>query len=302
MAYHLDYRPKTFEEFLGNESVVKVLKSLLSKVKHPHSYLFYGEPGCGKTTLARIIGNYLKCNETDILEINISDNRGIDTARSIIEKCHTAPMFGDRMLIILDEVHKSTNDFQNAMLKILEEPPTHVYFVLCTTEPVKVLKTVRSRCSEYEVNRLYPKEIRVLIEKVVSNEKLKLTEDQQNKIEECADGCPRTILMFLEKIKELNDEEIEQSILSFKGEKEEVIMLCRRLMKKDSSWETIAKTIKKIEEEPETVRRAILGYCSAILLKEKNVRAALIIDCFKDNFYDSGKAGLIAACYEVVVG
>jgi DNA polymerase-3 subunit gamma/tau len=302
MSYHTDYRPKTFDDFLGNDSLVKSLKSLLSKEKHPHTYMFHGESGCGKTTLARIIANYLKCNESDVFEVNMSNNRGIDTARSIIERCELSPMFGNTMVIILDEVHKSTNEFQNAMLKVLEDTPKNIYFILCTTDPHKVLLTVRNRCTQFEVSKLTASNLEKLLNVVIKNEKLKIEKDIINKIVNKSEGCSREALILLEKVKDLSIDELDKSIDNFSIEKEEIISLCRRLINKSSSWKMIAASLSKIQDEPETVRRAVLGYCSAVLLKEENARAFLILDYFKDHFYDSGKAGLIHACYGVVCG
>jgi DNA polymerase III gamma/tau subunit len=302
MSYHLDYRPNSFDNYLGNKATVKSLKALLSKDNHPHSYLFYGESGCGKTTLARIVASFVGCTDTDIQEINMSNNRGIDTAREIIERCHLSPMFSQKMIIILDEVHKSTNEFQNAMLKVLEEPPKHVYFILCTTDPNKLIPTVRKRCTPYEIKKLNADETKALLAKIVKDEKIKVSNVILDKITKKVDGCPRDSLVLLEKVKDLDEDEVDNAIIDFSSEKEEIISLCRRLLKPDTSWNMLANALSKITDEPEAVRRAVLGYCSAVLLREANSRAALIIDCFKGHFYDSGRAGLIAACYEVICG
>jgi DNA polymerase III gamma/tau subunit len=231
----------------------------------------------------------------------MSNNRGIDTAREIIERCQLSPMFSQKMIVILDEVHKSTNEFQNAMLKVLEEPPKHVYFILCTTDPNKLISTVRKRCTPYEIKKLTDNETKELLTKIVKDEKIKVSDIILDKITKKVDGCPRDSLVLLEKVKDLDEEEVDNAIIDFSSEKEEIISLCRRLVK-GCSWNMLANALTKVTDEPETVRRAVLGYCSAVLLREENSRAALIIDCFKNNFYDSGKAGLIAACYEVICG
>jgi len=301
MAYHLDYRPSSFDNYLGNKATVKSLKALLSKEKHPHTFLFCGESGCGKTTLARIVASFVGCAEADIVEVNLSNNRGIDTAREIIERCQLSPMFGSKIVYILDEAHKSTNEFQNAMLKVLEESPKHVYFILCTTDPNKLIPTVRKRCTPYEIKKLTENETKELLTKIIKDEKIKVSDIVLEKIIKKVDGCPRDSLVLLEKVKDLDEDEVDNAIIDFSNEKEEIISLCRRLLK-GCSWNMMANALSKVTDEPETVRRAILGYCSAVLLKEENSRAALIIDCFKSHFYDSGKAGLIAACYEVICG
>src|SRR3990170_5894136 len=103
MPLQLSYRPKNLEEFFGNENIKESLKSILSREDKPHTILLSGPSGCGKTTLARIIANMLKCSEMDLAQYNISDMRGIDTAREIIASCQFEPLYGDIRVIILNE-------------------------------------------------------------------------------------------------------------------------------------------------------------------------------------------------------
>lgn len=303
MPYHIDYRPKDFIEYLGNENVKKSIQGLLEKENHPHTYLLYGESGCGKTTLARIMAAKLNCHNLDVFEINMSNNRGIDTARDLIDKAYLSAFHGKNKMYILDEVHKSTNEFQNAILKILEDTPKNTYFVLCTTEPNKILKTVRNRCSQFEIKKLDNDEIESLIEHISDLENIKNVPEIKKIIIKQSKGCARQALILLEKIASmgaLDIEEIIESNFIFNEEKEEIITLCRRLLDSDS-WRKIARILKNLEDDPEKIRRAVLGYCSAVLLNTDNPRAALIIEYFKDNFYDSGKAGLISACYNIFI-
>src|SRR3989304_2450876 len=157
MGSNIKFRPKDLSDIIGNRSIVTSLESILQSKDRPHAFLFTGKQGCGKTTLARILCKRLECSDHDLIEINISNNRGIDTARDIIQFAYVKPLDGRSRVYLLDEVHKSTNDFQNAILKVMEEPPEHLYFILCTTEPQKLLKTVISRCTEYVVSPLAPK-------------------------------------------------------------------------------------------------------------------------------------------------
>lgn len=297
MASNIKFRPKDFDEFIGNKETVESLQAVLKDP--PHLFMFTGPSGCGKTTLARIISNKLGCADFDFKEINISDNRGIDTARDIIQTAYLKPMAGKTKVYMLEECHKATVEFQNAMLKIFEEPPSFVYFILTTTEPKKLIDTIHSRASTFSVNPLNPKRIKRIIDTVSEKEKITISSEVIEKIIKDCDGSPRKALVMYDQIKGLNKEAQLAAVLSIEKNERAVIDLCRALLEK-KSWNIISGILKGLDEEPEKIRRAVLGYASSILLNKDSKQAALIIDCFKDNYYDSGKAGLVYSCYQVI--
>ena len=133
------HRPKTLARVVGNKSTVEALRSMLEARTLPHTLLFHGPSGTGKTTLARIVKNELGCLPTDFHEHNSSDFRGIDFIRELRSKVNLAAA-GPCRVWIIDECHQLTRDAQNAALKILEDTPSHVYFFLCTTDPQKLIK------------------------------------------------------------------------------------------------------------------------------------------------------------------
>lgn len=297
MPLHLDYRPKDFDEFVENKGIVDSLKNLITKEDRPHTYLFTGNSGTGKTTLARILANKLKSK--DITEINSSNNRGIDTARDIISMMQYKPLQGEIKVYIIDEVHNTTKDWQQAMLKPLEDAPKHVYFFLCTTEPEKLITALKSRCAIFHTQPLKRHTISTYLKNICKKENINLSENVINEITDNCDGALRQALITLDQVREADEENISEIIRQSKIEEQQIINLCRRLLKSNVTWKQIAKTIKGIEAEPEKVRRAVIGYMSSVLLNDENDLAALILDCFKDNFYNTGKGGLILACYEV---
>lgn len=303
MPLQNDYRPSCLEEIYGNDHIKSSLESIFAREKDfPHAYLFHGVSGTGKTTLGRIIANLLKCSSSDLYEYNTANMRGIDTVREIDQNCRYAPMNGKTKVYILDEVHRTTVDFQNALLKLLEDTPSHVYFILCTTEPNKLLKTIHTRCSTYQTKLLLNAQMKQLLNDVLVSESIDdFSEAITKKIIEKAEGCPRQALVLLDQVIDITNEETALSAIdSFTGENAEFIEICRLLVDRTDKdkWDKIRKMITNVDEEPETIRRITLGYLSKVLLSSKsNDRIADMISCFVESWYYSGKGGMIQSFY-----
>jgi DNA polymerase III gamma/tau subunit len=299
LPLHLKYRPETFDEFIGGGKELAGLKSILAREEgRPHTFLFSGPSGCGKTTLARIVKTELKCSDRDFKELNMSNTRGIATIREMVINCQYAPVDGPNKIYLLDECHKLTGDAQNAILKILEDTPKHVYFVLCTTEPNKLLKTIITRCTKFKVFSQRKNDIRKLIESVLEQEEVTdFPEDAIKEIASVAEGCPREALVILDSVIDIEDqEELSESIINYSVRQAAVLDLCRDLLA-NKSWKVIGGVLRNIDDEPEKVRYAVLGYMNSVLMKKENPQAAKIILNFMDSFMYSGKAGLTYACY-----
>jgi DNA polymerase-3 subunit gamma/tau len=304
MPLHIDYRPDGWDQFVGNEGAVAALRNVLGKPDRPHSYLFQGPTGCGKTTLARIMATELGCDGRDLVELNAAEARGIDAAREIISRMQYKPGFGKVRVFILDEAHRATVDFQNALLKPMEEPPVHVYFALCTTEPDKVLKTIRGRCSIVEVRLLTDDEMAAFLDEVAGAEgQTPLPDAVMDEVLKAAQGHPRDALVLMEQVLGLATEpEMLAAVRSAGVDERQVIELCRALLK-GSKWSRVADILAGIDADPEKVRRAVLGYCSTVLLGKDDgmhAQAALVMDCFREPTYDLGRPGIVLACYEAV--
>lgn len=299
MPLHLSHRPRKLEDVLGNESTVKAIAATLAREDRPHTWLLHGPSGCGKTTLARIIARSLSCSKMDFHEINTADFRGIDTARDLIRQMPLKPMNGPVRVWLIDEAHQLSKDAQNALLKALEDTPAHVHFVLATTDPDKLIATVRNRCSSFEVKALSDEQLIDLMESALDDKKV--PQEVLEQIASDALGSPRAALVVLDKIMNLPADEMAEAAAQVAQEKSEVIALCRAIMKR-AKWPEVAKIIKTCEAEPESIRRAVRGYFAAVVLNSGDERAYLVMDAFSKPFYDDGRNMLVMACYEAVKG
>lgn len=300
MNLYLKYRPKTFDEMIGNRETIESLEKLMLKEDRPHSYLFTGESGTGKTTAARICANMLGVKTTSIVEINSSNNRGIDTARSIIEQMNIYPIDGNNWVFILDEIHQTTSAMQNALLKPLEDYSNIAYFFLCTTDPQKLIKPLKNRCTEFNFSLLDEKYMRKLLKRINREENANVENDIINEIVKYSEGSPRKALVLFEKIIGMEKENAIKIISEGMNEEEgKVIELCRSLLNGD--WNDIKQILKNIEvKDAEKIRYAVLGYMNSVLLNNANHKAGLALEFFSEPFYNSGMPGVTLACYQTI--
>lgn len=312
MELYKKHRPSDFDSFVGNKATVNSLKSVMERKEPPHAILITGPSGTGKTTLGRIIKSKLGCSDYDYKEMDSAEYGGVDSIRDIRKQMRLSPMKGDVRVWLLDECHmlgrggnSSKNEAQNALLKALEDTPPHVFFILATTDPQMLLKTIRNRCTTFTVEPLGEKELVQHMRRVCRKEKKKVPMDVLKQIYQDSLGSSRSALVILDKIIDLPEDQMIAAAEQQAAAENETIELCRALM--DSSWSKVSKIIKGLDQDPESVRLAVLGYFNTVLLssntkatKEKAAIASSILDCFLDPFYASGRTGLSQACYIAV--
>lgn len=297
------HRPRNLEEIVGQEVAVRSLKSSAEKDNIPHTILFTGPTGCGKTTLARIVRRMLKCSKYDFIE---AAPRKIEDVRSIRTRINQAPLRGNCRVWLIDECHKLTSDAQDEFLKMLEDTPDHVYFLFTTTDPGKLKATVKNRCTEITVKPLEDGKLAGLLVDICGREKRKIPDEVIDKIVDNSNGSARKALVFLNGIINLKSKsDMLNAIVTATAEVQAFSIVRALLYNSKTNWKEMARILKETEgEEPEQIRWLVLACAKTEMLKGGKLtgRAFIIIDAFCDNFYDSKMAGLAAACYEVIEG
>lgn len=221
IALYRNYRPTKFSEVAGQKHIIKTLKNAVINDKISHAYIFSGQRGIGKTTIARILAKAVNClnplngepcnecvnckriinNETsDIIEIDAASNNGVDEMRSLLEKVNFLPSNLKRKVYIIDEVHMLSMSAFNALLKTLEEPPTHIMFILATTEPHKIPMTILSRCQRFDFKQLSNLEIVNRLKEINQAEQIDIEEEALYAIAESSEGGMRDAVSTLDQV------------------------------------------------------------------------------------------------------
>ncbi len=316
MGLYQKHRPASLDDLLGQKAAVKAVKGLLDK-GYPHASLYAGASGCGKTTTARCVATALGCPPSagfDYREVNCgSVEKPLETIREIEHAMWMSPVAARCRVWVLDEFQSfSRASFsQQAMLKLLEDTPEHVYFFLCTTDPSKILETIRNRCTRINFAPLKEDEILALLKKVSAAEKFDLEPRLAQKIAQASAGSPRAALVELEKAMGIAEPAERMAAVAGPEDDKGAIDLARELLpfQGDPSWPAVAKCLEAVEgEEPEGIRQVVLAYARKVLLKHGpkpiGLRAHKVIDCLSAPLHEknSGHALLVSGCFLAVFG
>lgn len=216
LALYRKYRPKNFQEVMGQDHIVKVLESSVETNKVSHAYLFVGSRGTGKTSVARIFAKDIGVSENDLYEIDAASNRGIEDIRALRDGARVLPFDSKYKVYIIDEVHMLSKDAWGALLKTLEEPPKHVIFILATTEIHKVPETIISRCQVFTFHKASDIASKKMVLEVAKKEGFELDAGGAELIAILGDGSFRDALGTLQKVlnfsksKKIKREDIEK--------------------------------------------------------------------------------------------
>lgn len=211
---YLKYRPQSLGEIVGQEELVKVLQNSAKTGNIAHAYLFSGGRGTGKTTTARAFAKELGIHKDDILELDAASNNGVEEIKSLSESVHTLPYFSNYKMYILDEAHMLTKAASNAFLKTLEEPPRHCIFVLCTTDPEKMLETILSRCTKFNLKSPNQETLAKFIGEVSKKEDVKMDKEAVNLVALSGDGSYRDSLSNLQKVLSFDEGKYTEEFVS----------------------------------------------------------------------------------------
>lgn len=291
---HLKYRPKTLAEVKGQPEAIKSIKAALSAKARPHTYLFTGNAGTGKTTLARILANMLGVTTNNIVEVDAGSSGGVDVMREVMEPLRYHG-FGDspNKAVILDEAHMLSKQAWASLLKTVEEPPAHVFFFFCTTEASKVPQNIQTRCLAYNLRQVPMDDLLDLLDFVCDEEGLKVPDRILTMIAQAAEGSPRQALVYLAKLQDVEDQDEAARLLEAPLENKEIIDLCRQLIKGDLTWGRLTKTLSAMPEmTAESMRIVIVNYLSACLMKASDREATRLLSLlypFRNPFQSSDK-------------
>ena len=259
------YRPECWEEVVGHQAILQALQRALGSDSHPHSFFLSGPGGLGKTTLARIIARELGA---EIVEIDAATFSGIDNMREVVSLGAHGSFEGEgARFILIDEVHGLSKPAFQALLKILEEPPEHLYFALCTTEPAKVPETVKMRCYQIALRPLDQGDIRELVEAVAELENWPVTEEILNAVVQAATGQPRKALSVLQAIQGAKDRDEIKRIITLQEDNEPLAEVMQQIVRGRATWKSVSPLLAKIpddawEQAPFHVGRYLMGAMS----------------------------------------
>lgn len=274
LSLYRKYRPQKFSDAIGQEHIIQTLANSIKNNRIGHAYLFSGPRGTGKTTFARIFARAINCinnkdgnpclecemcknitngQALDIIEIDAASNTGVDNIRELRENAKFSPLSAKFKVYIIDEVHMLSTGAFNALLKILEEPPAYIIFILATTEIHKVPETIISRCQRFDFTRLSISNIIKKLSSITKNEDIKIEKDALEMIAIAAEGAMRDAESILSQIISTGNKNI---------------------------------TTKEIEEMFGTAKRKSLEEMAEFLIQEKTNEAILLINKISENGYD----------------
>lgn len=274
LPLHVKYRPQSFKEVRGQDAVIKSLKAAMTASAKPHAFMFSGPPGTGKTTLARIIAKACNVPPDGVIEFDAASKSGKDDMRELMSSLQYQG-FGSspNKMIICDEVHRLSKEAWDVLLKPIEEPPEHVFFALCTSNPSKVPAAQLTRVLRYDLKPVTDKVIEDLIFDVCDAEGYKTADSVLMECVDAANGSPRQALINLAKVYSCDAAEEARTLLSAVAQDKDIIDICRQLIARKLTWKTLRDTLKAMPSpDAESIRIVISCYLAGCIMNARDER------------------------------
>jgi DNA polymerase III gamma/tau subunit len=274
---HTKYRPTAFKQVVGQDPVVSSVSSLLKR-GGTHAFIFIGPSGTGKTTLGRIIAKKLGCERQNLVEIDAATNSGVDAMRALTESMQFSGLGANPTRVyIIDECHMLSKAAWNSLLKSTEEPPQHVYWVLCTTEGDKIPATMKNqRFATYQLKPVSTNLLYELLEQVRTDEGYETPDDVLQLIASKSEGSPRRALAALAKCRDVQDRREAAELINIVSDEEEgdIGNLCRALLK-GCTWEQAMDIVRPLQDQnPESIRNIVCNWMTKVLLGSEDRKGA----------------------------
>lgn len=290
LALYRKYRPNNFSDLVGQNEIANIIKNEILNNKLSHAYLFSGPRGTGKTSTAKIIARMINCNDlgadgipcgkcescihffenSDIIEIDAASNNGVDEIRELRDKVNLVPIYGKYKVYIIDEVHMLTSQAFNALLKTLEEPPSHVIFILATTEFYKIPETIVSRCQKFQFSKFSLEDIVDRLRYISNKEKINATDDVLFEIARLSDGGLRDAINMLDQLSSFNDTSVTlEDVYKLNGVVSYVDFYKLLFYMNDSDWKGIIEFFEELDKNGKNFGKFIedlISFVSEILI------------------------------------
>jgi len=325
LALYRKYRPRTFEEVIGQNHIVKTLTNQIQFDKISHAYLFTGSRGTGKTSTAKIFAKAINCENAkngspcgecetclsldktniDVLEIDAASNNGVDEIRELREKVKYPPVVGKYKVYIIDEVHMLSTSAFNALLKTLEEPPKHTVFILATTEVHKLPATILSRCLRFDFKLVPLEELSALLRKILKEENVSFDEQAINVIARAGEGSVRDTLSIADRCVSFAGNELTyQKVLSVLGvsEREVLINITNQVLQKNVGEALVElDSVLSKGKSPLVFSSDLISYFRDLILVYTLGDKSRDIVVVKDDIYQKMKEQAIENNYAVML-